>query len=76
MGTGAGAGINLLRGIMGLITIRKYHINTSAIQYAVQMKDKVHVYFHGDKVVIVTPAEWEAIAATFQSPIIPPAGTA
>jgi hypothetical protein len=62
---------------MALITIRQYHINTSAIQYAVEVKDKVTINFQGGtKAIQVTRGEWETIAATFTAPVIPPTGTA
>ena len=63
---------------MALITIRKYHINTNAITFAVEVKeDKVNVHFQGNaKAIQVTRGEWETIAATFTAPVIPPTGTA
>jgi hypothetical protein len=62
---------------MALITIRKFHINTNAIQYAVEAKDNVKIYFQGEtKAIQVTRGEWETIAASFTSPVIPPSGTA
>jgi hypothetical protein len=62
---------------MALITIRKYHINTNAIQYAVEVKDKVNIFFQGEtKAIQVTRGEWETIAASFVAPVIPPTGTA
>ena len=62
---------------MALITIRKYHINTTAIQHAVEVKDKVNIYFQGEtKAIQVTRGEWETIAASLTAPVIPPIGTA
>ena len=62
---------------MALVTIRKFHINTNAIQYAIEVKDTVKVYFQGEaKALEVTRGEWETIAATFTAPVIPPSGTA
>jgi hypothetical protein len=62
---------------MALITIRQYHNNTNAIQYAVEIKDKVTIYLQGrTKAIQVSRGEWETIAATFTAPVIPPTGTA
>ena len=61
---------------MGLIKIRRYYINTEAIQYAVESSDKVEIHFYGETTLTISPEEWQTIAASFPSPVIPPSGTA
>lgn len=56
--------------------IRRFYINTSAIQYAKEATDKVEIYFNGDKTLTISLEEWQTIADSFLSVVTPPAGTA